>query len=514
MTMQMLKEADDRQLITITPEWMEQKYNEMNKLLFNGALGSCRFSLFVEGKGSQGGTLGWFRTHKDYGVYGEYVIIGRRVTGVQYYVGDSDYNKFAVTSEDFDYYMNPEIQLNGNYNWTEKAALSTLVHEMCHYRQHLDGFYPGVGTAEYDPRTGNKVVVSFKYSHHGEDFMRIAEAVSKKSNEFFTVERIASAEQMKQMDFTDTMKAKQNALAAKGVHFFKFEFAYPRLSRRGRVCKFGYAIPSETIFQQYLSYAQTYSTDEYKRVVHCVTTDGNIKRHKRVLKVSAAYYCEANSIDEVLPDVRVDQQVDLQLGSAQKLEKPWYIFRMKYKTPYKKGHTQYPWAYYIVEYRNFFQVRNYVNNSQNEFVYADYTEVYDPKIQSLKPNNVKNLSTCYISTTQDIMSNVEQSAPTVIFDNQKQPKQQQQSPLASFLYGDGGNPHLQYQQQQQQQAQQPQPVKRYSFSIPLMKNGVPSGNFTITNATEEEAKQQLRQRFPGWSEEIINSKFQKYAKVV
>ena len=68
MTMQMLKEADDKQLITITPQWMKQKFDEMNQLLFNGMLPECKLSLFTTGKGSQGHTLGWFKTHKEYQV--------------------------------------------------------------------------------------------------------------------------------------------------------------------------------------------------------------------------------------------------------------------------------------------------------------------------------------------------------------------------------------------------------------------------------------------------------------
>lgn len=508
----MLKEADDKTLIKITPEWMEQKFNEMNKLLFNGALGSCKFSLFVTGKGSQGRTLGWFKTNKEHGVVGEYHIVGRTVDGVQMYYQDWDGDKFMISEEDFAYYMNPEIQLNGNYNWTEKAALSTLVHEMCHYRQHLFGFWPGTGSVKYDPRAGKKVVTSFKYLHHGQDFMKIAEQVSRKSNEFFTVERLARAEQMEQMDFTDDMKAKHNAAAAKGIHFFKFEFAYPEYSRSGGLFKCGYAIPAGTIAETYLSYVQTWSPDRYKRVVHCVTTDGNVKKYHTVKGVGSWYYAKGNTIDDVMPDVKVDFQEDIQLGGGAKMQNPWYIFRMKYKTPYKKGYTSYPWAYYIVEFKNFFQVRNYLNNSQNEFVYADYTEVYDPKIQSHKPNNIKNLRIHYISMTQEVLSEIEQSAPTVIFNNEKGQTQQPQSSLASFLYGNGGNPHLQYQQQQAAAAA-PKPVKRYSLTMNLMKNGVPS-QFTLNNVTEEEAKQQMRQRFPNWSEEIINDKFNKYAQAI
>ena len=44
-----------------TVEWMAERYNEANQKLFNGALGECDFNVFTTGRGSQGGTLGWFK---------------------------------------------------------------------------------------------------------------------------------------------------------------------------------------------------------------------------------------------------------------------------------------------------------------------------------------------------------------------------------------------------------------------------------------------------------------------
>ena len=43
-----------------TIEWMTQKYNEMNSLLFDNRLGECNFRVFTTGKGSQGRRLGCF----------------------------------------------------------------------------------------------------------------------------------------------------------------------------------------------------------------------------------------------------------------------------------------------------------------------------------------------------------------------------------------------------------------------------------------------------------------------
>ena len=489
----MLKEADDKTLITITPEWMEQKFDEMNKLLFNGVLYKPQFSLFTKGKGSRGGTLGWFKINKDYNVIWK---SDRYHGGYQAYVKDSWGDSFMLQPEEFVYYMHPLIQLNGNYNWTEKAALTTLVHEMCHYYVSRNGHWPKQA--------------------HGPEFVSVARMVSQKSNEFFTVQRLAKAEQMEQMDFTDDMKARNNAFAAKGIHFIKFEFVNPEYSKKGRTYKCAYAIPASTIAEKYISYVKSYSPDKYKRIVHCVTTDGNIKKYHTINSVGTWYYSKGETVDDVMPDVKVDFQEDIQFGGEGKTQQPWYIFRMKYKVPYENGGTKYPWAYRIAEFKNFFAVKNYVNNERDRFVYADYTETYDPKIQSHKANNLKKMASCFVSLSQNVLTDVKQSEPTVIFNNDKSMQvQQQQSPLASFLYGNGGNPHLQYQQQKAAAAAAaPQPVKRYSFIMNLIgKNGITS-QFTVTNATEEEAKQQMRQRFPNWSEEVINDKFSKYAKVV
>ena len=44
-----------------TVEWMTARYAEMNNELFGGELGECSFAIFTTGRGSEGGTLGWFK---------------------------------------------------------------------------------------------------------------------------------------------------------------------------------------------------------------------------------------------------------------------------------------------------------------------------------------------------------------------------------------------------------------------------------------------------------------------
>lgn len=162
---------DKRELMTPTVEWMARKYDEMNQTLFGGELGACSFKIFTTGKGSQGGVLGWFRITTNSIRYEKDT---RRM------FCSSLGRKFYITQDNFVNLCKPQIELNGNYRWTERAALSTLVHEMCHYYTDMKGIIPRQA--------------------HGREFKQIASHVSSLSNGIFTVERLAKAEQMQEME--------------------------------------------------------------------------------------------------------------------------------------------------------------------------------------------------------------------------------------------------------------------------------------------------------------------------
>ena len=504
MTLQMLTEADDKQLITITPEWMKEKFDQMNELLFDGKLKPCKLSLFTSGKGSRGGTLGWFK-HKPLFYSKSRQYGGKHPCYVKDWWGD----KIWLDEDNFNQYAEPQIELNGNYNWTEKAALSTLVHEMCHYYDYKDGWAP--------------------VQAHGPSFRNIAAWVSRKSNEFFTVERLARAEQMKEMEFTDSMKAFNNRRAAKGIKYFKMEFEHPEMSSRGKVYKYAYAIPSATIADNYSAYLKSKTESRFSRAVECVTTDGAIKNYHTVAAVGRYYYSPAATFEEVLGDVKADSEVEIAIGGDnQTLNEPWYLFRFKYKTPYRQNGRTYTWGYWLSKPTDFFKFRNYLNTLVGDkYSYADYFEIYDAAVLGHKPSNAKNLAQNYISQSEEVLPNVQMGTQKIIFGAENKDTgvarnvadNNPLSGLSNFLYGSGGNPHIKNPQPPQPQAPTPTPPppppapeKRYTFSIPLMKNGQPSGTFTINSATEAEAKEQMRQRFPGWSQEVIDAKFQKYAK--
>lgn len=180
----MLQEIDEKNFIDLTTDWLRENYEKMNAELFDGKLGNCDFDIFTTGRGSEGRILGWFCMMANGLFISKY---NRRIYKKNPYEFDG---KTYVTKENFYELTRPMIKLNGNYRWTEKAALSTLVHEMCHYYCNQDGWRPTQA--------------------HGYEFRSIASRVSMKSGKIFTVERIAKAEQMGEMELNSDMQAKKN----------------------------------------------------------------------------------------------------------------------------------------------------------------------------------------------------------------------------------------------------------------------------------------------------------------
>lgn len=170
---------------TFTPsvEWMTARYAEMNDQLFGGKLGECDFGIFTTGRGSEGGTLGWFKITTRGIRIDRY---SRRMYKVTFN-GWSD--KIYVDRNNFYDICRPKIELNGNYSGTEHGFLATLVHEMCHYYTYMNGYAPKQG--------------------HGPEFKEIGYIVSSRSNGLFTIQRLATAEEMNELELNDEMKAKR-----------------------------------------------------------------------------------------------------------------------------------------------------------------------------------------------------------------------------------------------------------------------------------------------------------------
>ena len=153
------------------------------KKLFNNELGSCILESFTTGKGSNGGTLGWFK------ITGKNIKVkrsGRRIFQKNDY-GQETY----VTKENFVTICQPKIELNANYKAPEESWLNTLVHEMCHYYTYMNGYAPKQG--------------------HGLEFRQIGSVVASRSNGMITIQRLASAEEMRNYDLDDDIKIKNQA---------------------------------------------------------------------------------------------------------------------------------------------------------------------------------------------------------------------------------------------------------------------------------------------------------------
>lgn len=175
----------DNSLMRADFQWMRRKYNEMNQELFGGVLGDCDFDIFTTGKGSQGGVLGWFCIQNKNVRTDSYT---RRLFANTF--DDTVY----ITQKNFAKICRPKISLNGNYSGTEESLTATLVHEMCHYYDYMYGTCPKQG--------------------HGPSFRYIAQIVSNRSNGRFTIQRIASAEEMRGYVLDPEMQAKKEARTA------------------------------------------------------------------------------------------------------------------------------------------------------------------------------------------------------------------------------------------------------------------------------------------------------------
>lgn len=161
-----------------TVDWMVKTYNRLNKELFEGRLGVCEFNVFTTGRGSSGNVLGWFK------IQNKNIRI-RRINRRLF----NSYSGEVIDKRNFWEECKPKIELNGNYSWTERAMIATLAHEMCHYYTYMNGFAPKQA--------------------HGKEFKEIGAIISSRSKGLFTIQRLASAETMSELEL-DANVAKAN----------------------------------------------------------------------------------------------------------------------------------------------------------------------------------------------------------------------------------------------------------------------------------------------------------------
>lgn len=171
----------------VTVEWMKDRYEKANRELFRGELGDCYF----EAKPTKPNNLGNFRMDVRSGELA-YTKSDRRMfkKGANYdpYAWGSYEGKIYVNRDNFFEFCRPTIKMNTMYTGTENSLYNTLVHEMCHYYTYMNGRVPAQA--------------------HGKEFRNIAAIVSDRSNGAFTIQRLASAEEMKGYKLDDDVKVK------------------------------------------------------------------------------------------------------------------------------------------------------------------------------------------------------------------------------------------------------------------------------------------------------------------
>lgn len=191
-----MKISNSEEKFKPTVEWMAKKYDEINAWLFNGKLGSCNFEIYSSGYNS----LGHFRLGNSY--------LKMKKDNRRIFTNTSMYGiSYAyVNRDDFDRICKPIIGLNGNYKGTEKAWVSTLIHEMCHYYTYMHGYVPKQA--------------------HGPEFRQIAEAVAVRSNGMFTIQRLAQAEEMKDYELDSDIAAKAAKRKANQIRLLNAVFGF------------------------------------------------------------------------------------------------------------------------------------------------------------------------------------------------------------------------------------------------------------------------------------------------
>jgi hypothetical protein len=163
-----------------TKQWMQTKYNQFNKELFDGFLPPCR----LMAKKLAPKHLGMYSTN-------------------------SVYPNGPVTRENIYDIARPTIYLTTAYSAPEEDWDNTLIHEMCHYYTQFD-------------KEGNARKIDKENKGHGANFMNAAKLVSDKSGGKYTIQHIATAEQSSRMGF----ETKDRSFSEmKGIRLIRVSFA-------------------------------------------------------------------------------------------------------------------------------------------------------------------------------------------------------------------------------------------------------------------------------------------------
>ena len=191
-----MKISDSNEKFVPTPEWMAEKYNELNDWLFDGELGACEFNVTK------------LKAHMLAGFSMKRENLSAKRQSRQIYVKHGPYPDTweYITKDNFPELCLPVISMSSQRMGTEKALLTSLVHEMCHYYTFRLGYLPKQA--------------------HGTEFRQIAAHVSYRSNGLFNIQRLATAEEMAERDFTDDLKKELEVKKEKKIQKLKAILGY------------------------------------------------------------------------------------------------------------------------------------------------------------------------------------------------------------------------------------------------------------------------------------------------
>lgn len=379
-TRNLLSENTGDNIIEVTSAWMRENYIRLNKELFGGTLGPCSFYLFRHGEGSKrGNVFGWFRLEPKW----EFETVGLRFddghTGwgvVKLKQNDQVLQWDPITRRNiFHYYTTPYIELSALHKWTEKAALSTLVHEMCHY-------YVEVVQCIYD-------------KPHGKAFQEAARMVERNSGGLYSYERIMTSEEVSELGKSD-LKVKQDAaVASKGIHVIVVEYMEPR----DGIYPYGYNIPTPKNYQTQKALVIGRIGKHVKRAFDLVTTDPEIVSTFGNSKLDFFKY--TTDFNRLFASIKFDSVTELtpehDMG---RLKKPVYVLIMK---PIELDECEYMLAKNMKDLESMAGYLMYYHCGEGRYDRAEflsYFEAYDPRIKSHKMSNPKEV-TYWKAPTED-----------------------------------------------------------------------------------------------------------------
>lgn len=367
MVRKLLSEVDDQNIIEVTPQWMKENYIKLNQELFGGALGPCRFGLFREGKKAT--TFGLFFLEKRWGF--DTVALefnsGRIGWGVVKLRKNDEVIEWDPINHQniFHYYNTPRIELSALHKWTEKAALSTLVHEMCHY-------YVDVVQLIYD-------------KPHGKAFKEAAMMVDKNSGGEYSYKRIIGAEEVSSLELSDYKIDKDKRSVSGGVHILVVEYAQPI-----KGYNYGYEVPATKNYEMDKAKIQLRIGNLYKRAFDYVTTDPKIVQWGHTNKpLNFILINDPSVLDEY---IKIDSKTELSNDADGNLDKPYYIIILK-------RHDKSECEYFVV--KSMSSLEKLLTNikwlfcGEGKYDRAEklaYFKTYDPRIRSHQLSNVNTMS--------------------------------------------------------------------------------------------------------------------------